>query len=84
MTTKDIQAIHKKSILPRVALIKVYFESLKNNYLKKSFRIINKRRFYKALSYMKTNGLEIEVGLQLIKFVIPLPVTNIRYCRGNR
>ena len=32
-------------------------------------------RFYKELPYMKTNGLEIEVGLQLIKFVIPLPVT---------
>ena len=32
---------------------------------------------------MKTNGLGIEVGLQLIKFVIPLRVTYIRYSRGN-
>ena len=69
MTTKNIQAIHKKSILPRVALIKVYFESLKNSYFKESFRIINKTHFYKALPYMKTNGLGIEVGLQLINFL---------------
>ena len=32
MTTKDILAIYKKSILSQVALIKVYFESLKNNF----------------------------------------------------
>ena len=79
MTTKDILAIYKNLILSQVALIKVYFESLKNNFFKKSFCIINKMHFYKVLPYMKTNALEIEVGLQLIKFVIPLPVTYIRY-----
>ena len=83
MTTKDILAIYKKSILPWVALIKVYFESLKNNYFKKSFRIINKMRFYKVVPYMEANALEIEVGLQLIKFVIPLTVTYIRHSQGN-
>ena len=67
-----------------MALIKIYFEIFKKSYFRESFPITNETHFYKALPNMKTNGLAIEVGLQLIKYLIFLHVMYITHSRGNR
>ena len=71
-----------------MAPIKVYVtvhESLKNRYLKKV--LYHKLDTFLAnlepRSVMKTNGLGIEVGLQLTNFIISLCATYIRHSRGN-
>ena len=73
------------SIQHRVAPIKVYltiYDSLKNSHLKIIFRTLNKRFWLisiQELPYMKTMALGLKLVYSFINFIIPLPVTYVRY-----
>ena len=70
-----------------MAPIKIYlriYESLKNNYLKKDFY---HDRFWQTsiqgLPYMKAIALGLKLFYSFINFIIPLPVTYVRYFRAD-
>ena len=77
------------SIQHRVAPIKVYltiYESLKNSHLKSIFRTLNKRFWLTSIQgqpYMKAMVLGLKLVYSFTNFIIPLPVTYVRYSWGN-
>ena len=76
------------SILHRVTSIKVYltiYDSLRNSYLKISFRTINKSFWLTSNLnlYMKTTALRWKLVYSLINFIIPLPVTYVKHSWSN-